>query len=113
MTLQRRIVYHRDMMKLIKNIMLVLSVVLIDMATSDFHNKILARENTDVTSNADFACENEAIFQEELSPDSIIAANVSATGYYCIYECEMEGSQTISKEFFQSQEEHFPLLISA
>ena len=76
--------------------MLVLSVVLIGMVTSDFHNKILARENTDVTSKTVSNYEPEDNSQTALLPESMIASNVYATGYYCIYECEMEGSQTIS-----------------
>ena len=83
-------------MKIIKNITLFLCVVLIGISVSGFHNRILAKENIDITYNADSVSESDVTPQKELSQDSIIASSVYATGYYCIYDCEMDSSQTIS-----------------
>ena len=93
---QQWFVYDIDM-KVTKNITFVLSFSLI-IGISSFYlqDRTIARERFE-NSSVDTLFKPSADDAEKiLSDDSVVVSGVYATGYYCIYDSEMDGSQTIS-----------------
>ena len=84
-------------MKVIKNILfLFIFSFIISISSFNLLNRTMAREKFE-NSFDNFTNQSNDNARKIVLHDSIIVSDVYATGYYCIYDCEMTGSQMISK----------------